>query len=253
MSAVDARATFPDIAVDGQALFEPSSGVLAADRCLAALRASANCDLREGERVQRVDDDGTHVTIDTDTATLHADVAVLCPGPWSTSMLSTVAPVNTFATLEHVAYVRRREPAQPVDPPVFIAHDRPAVYGLPTPALGLYKIALHHAGAVVDPATSTLDIDPRAVEQIEDATRRWLPAFEPKAELVETCMYDNTPDENFIIDRCDRVVVGAGTSGHGFKFGPLLGELLADLATGATPRVPLSAFSILRSSLTPTR
>jgi glycine/D-amino acid oxidase-like deaminating enzyme len=49
---------------------------------------------------------------------------------------------------------------------------------------------------------------------------------------VERCVYDNTPDEDFILDRIGNVVVGCGTSGHGFKFGPLLGEWLAALATG---------------------
>jgi sarcosine oxidase len=50
----------------------------------------------------------------------------------------------------------------------------------------------------------------------------------------ERCIYDNTPDEDFIIDRIGNVVIGCGTSGHGFKFGPLLGEWLACLATGAS-------------------
>jgi glycine/D-amino acid oxidase-like deaminating enzyme len=49
---------------------------------------------------------------------------------------------------------------------------------------------------------------------------------------VERCVYDNTPDEDFILDRIGNVVVGCGTSGHGFKFGPLLGEWLAALAAG---------------------
>jgi sarcosine oxidase len=250
MSAVDVRATFPDIAVDGPAVFEPASGVLAADKCLAALRASAGHDVREDQRVTRVVDDGTHVTVDTDATTLRADVAIISPGPWSASVLSELAPVNTFATLEHVAYVRHRDGALP-QMPVFIAHDRPAVYGLPTRSLGLYKVALHHAGAAVDPDAPTMAVDPEAVGRIEAATRRWLPTFEPKAELVETCLYDNTPDEHFILDRRERIVVGAGTSGHGFKFGPLLGELLADLATGTAPQFPLGTFSLSRSALVP--
>ncbi len=58
---------------------------------------------------------------------------------------------------------------------------------------------------------------------------RGCPAFVPEAELVETCLYDNTADEDFLIERRGRVVIGAGTSGHGFKFGPLLGEMLAAL------------------------
>jgi sarcosine oxidase len=59
------------------------------------------------------------------------------------------------------------------------------------------------------------------------AIEEWLPG----AELVQVdvCPYDNAPDENFIVERINGIVVGAGTSGHAFKFGPLLGEQLAQL------------------------
>jgi sarcosine oxidase len=248
MSAADARAAFPDFAIDGPALFEPASGVLLADRCLAALRAAADCDVREHEPVSRITDEGTHVAVDTDTARLHADVVVVAAGPWSASMLGRVAPVRTFATLEHVAYVRPRHGPLPTLP-VFIAHERPAAYGLMTRALDGYKLALHHAGAVIDVERDPRDPDPRAVAQLEAVARRFLPRFEPQPVLVETCVYDNTPDEDFVLDRRGRIVVGAGTSGHGFKFGPLLGELLADLATGTPPRFSLDTFSLDRQSL----
>jgi sarcosine oxidase len=165
---------------------------------------------------------------------------VLCPGPWSSSWLA----LPTFATLEHVAYVRRADGPQP-ELPVFIAHGRPAAYGLPTPALDAYKVALHHAG-IPTTADDARDVDADAVAAIADATRRWLPGFDPEPVRVETCIYDNTADEDFVLDRHGRVVVGAGTSGHGFKFGPLFGELLADLATGATPSIPLDRFARAR-------
>jgi glycine/D-amino acid oxidase-like deaminating enzyme len=58
---------------------------------------------------------------------------------------------------------------------------------------------------------------------------------------TERCVYDNSADGNFVIDRVGDVVVGSGTSGHGFKFAPLLGELLADLATGADHRPELGS------------
>jgi len=59
-----------------------------------------------------------------------------------------------------------------------------------------------------------------------------LPAWEGDVVATERCVYDNSPDRDFIVDRVGRVVIGAGTSGHGFKFGPVLGEGLADLAMG---------------------
>ena len=74
------------------------------------------------------------------------------------------------------------------------------------------------------------------------ATRAWLPDFEPQGAVIDTCLYDNTTDEDFILDRVGHVVVGAGTSGHGFKFGVVLGEVLAGLVIGTDPAVDLARF-----------
>ena len=83
---------------------------------------------------------------------------------------------------------------------------------------------MHHGGRAIDPDDEFAP-DPTAVALLQRAIDRWLPG----AELVEVdvCPYDNTADEQFIIQRIDGIVVGAGTSGHAFKFGPLLGEQLA--------------------------
>ncbi len=72
--------------------------------------------------------------------------------------------------------------------------------------------------------------------------RRYLPGYDSEPAATERCIYDNTPDEDFILDRAGNVVVGCGTSGHGFKFGPLLGRWLADLVSGpGGPRAPGAA------------
>ena len=76
---------------------------------------------------------------------------------------------------------------------------------------------------------------------------RLLPSLDPQPVATERCVYDNSPDTDFVLDRVGRIVVGCGTSGHAFKFGPLLGELLADLAEGRDPPVDLSRFSLRRN------
>ena len=58
----------------------------------------------------------------------------------------------------------------------------------------------------------------------------------------ETCLYTNTPDGEFLLDRLGPIVIGSACSGHGFKFAPLIGKILADLATGATPSARIGAF-----------
>ena len=151
------------------------------------------------------------------TATLiEAETVVVCAGPWARTLIPDLA---TNSTLEHVAYLRVDDAL-----PIFIDFTEPAVYGLPTPGTDRYKIAVHHGGPPVDPDVEFTP-DPAAIERLRAAIVRWLPA----ADLVEidVCPYDNTADEAFVVERRHGVVVGAGTSGHAFKFGPLLGEQLA--------------------------
>jgi sarcosine oxidase len=127
--------------------------------------------------------------------------------------------VPTTATLEHVAYLRVDE-----ELPIFIDFTEPAVYGLPTPGTNHYKVALHHGGPTIDP-NAPFEPHPEAVDALHQVIAQRFP--HATLDTIDVCPYDNTADERFIVDVIDGIVVGAGTSGHAFKFGPLLGEHLA--------------------------
>jgi sarcosine oxidase len=213
---------FPMFAGHGRAVYEPASGVIAAADVLDTLRSRV--DMREGANVRALDPSGR---VTTDDGVIDANVIVVTAGPWSRKLFDVG---ETFATLEHVAYFR--PPGGVTRAPIFIDFNEPAVYGLPTPGSDLYKLALHHGGARVDP-DGELPVDPGAVEVLRAAARKWLPDHE--LVDIDVCLYDNTPTEDFIIERVDNVVIGCGTSGHGFKFGPLLGEMLADLCLRSAP------------------
>jgi sarcosine oxidase len=135
--------------------------------------------------------------------------------------------------------------------PVFVERRRPWFYGLPVASSGVMKISLHGAGPVV----SLQDLaeggdgdrpDDVLVAELMASARRVLPGLAPEPVTTERCVYDNSPDGDFVVDRFGRVVIGAGTSGHGFKFAPLLGEVLADLATGVPHREDLGSPDDLR-------
>ena len=214
LRAAEVGRRFPAFARAGDAVLEHTSAVIAADRTLAALRANCGATLREHTRVEHVD--AHHV--ETADEHIDAETVVVCAGPWTRAL---VPGLDTVPTLEHVAYVRAG-PALPI----FIDFTEPPVYGLPTPGTDVYKVAVHHGGPVVDPAADFVP-DDGAVAALHDAIGRWLPG----AALldIDVCPYDNTADESFVVERRDGVVVGAGTSGHAFKFGPLLGVQLAEL------------------------
>ncbi len=180
---------------------------------------------------------------------MNASVAVVCAGHWTSGLLESAGVSLRLAPrLEQVAFLAPVT-GRASDVPVFIERASPWVYGLPTGGTGLLKVAMHGAGPVAHPDDSPLDPDPVLLARLAEQTARLLPSHHTEPVSTERCFYDSTSDGDFVLDRLGRIVVGAGTTGHGFKFGPLLGELLADLATGRSPRIDLERFSARRPAV----
>jgi sarcosine oxidase len=245
LTAAEAAARFPQVSVGGPALLEPGSCVISADSALAAL-AAAVPDIRTGAAVTGIADDGRRVTVRTGSGQVIARTAVVCAGPWTAALLAAAGiAVPSAPTMEQVGYLA---PAGGPVPgmPILICHGADEAYGLPVPGSALYKIGFHHSGPPADPGNQDQAPDLELTERLSGLARRCLPGFGPDLARAERCIYDNTPDEGFIVDRVGRIVIGSGTSGHGFKFGPLLGEWLADLAAGSGPAPAVPRFSLGR-------
>ncbi len=257
ISARAAALRFPGIAAVGAVLFEPDSGVLAADACLRALHQAGGFELRTGLAVTSLRQSPGSVTIETaDGASMQADIVVDCAGPASLGLLAGATATAAAPSLPQVAYfAARRE--DDVVPPVFIEWGDDMLYGLPVPdggpRAGTYKVSHHTPCSPLqdfdptDPAPLAAD-DPTLLARVTDVVERLLPWLDPEPVATERCVYDNSADTDFVLDRVGRIVVGCGTSGHAFKFGPLLGELLADLAQGRRPAVDLERFSLRRAA-----
>jgi sarcosine oxidase len=262
LSAAEAAAAFPHLAVGGPALLETQSCVISADAALRAL-AAAGGEIRAGVRVTGIADEGRQVTIRTaagrggteDPASsaagrVTARAAIVCAGPWTSGLLAPAGiGVPSAATSEQVGYLA---PAAGPGPgpamPIFIGYGAEVPYGLPVPGSPLYKIGFHHGGPPTEPGRQDQRPDQGLSAELSGLALRYLPGFAPDLVATERCVYDNSPDEDFIVDRVGRIVIGTGTSGHGFKFGPLLGEWLADLATGQEPGPVTRRFSLRRFS-----
>jgi sarcosine oxidase len=245
LTETEAAARFPGIDIGGPALLEPESCVISADAALQAL-AAAVPGIRAGVTATGISDDGREVTVQTTSGDVSARAAVVCAGPFTTALLAgNGIKVPSKATLEQVAYLSVADGADPVMP-IFICHGAPEAYGLPVPGEPLYKFGFHHSGPVIDPASQDQAPDSELSAGLTGLARRYLPGLVPDLVRTERCVYDNSPDEDFIVDRVGRIVIGSGTSGHGFKFGPLLGELLAGLATGGDPDPAVRRFSLNR-------
>ena len=221
-----ARERWPAFRFVGDVLFHPDGGRCRADATVAALqrRAAAHgADVRFNQQAAlRIHDD--HVEVITDDAMLTAAVAVVTAGAWVTDVLGEHAP-NVVVTQEQVQHFA---PRVEQEWPSFIHHRRPWIYGLLTPGEGV-KVDDHHVGPVVHPDHRR----PRS-EELQQAVVRyveeWMPGLDPTPTHTTECLYTTTPDESFVLERRGSVVIGSPCSGHGFKFTPLIGQRLADLA-----------------------
>lgn len=185
-----------------------------------------------------------------DGRTIRSSVVVVAAGAWAGGLLSD-AGINLplVPTLEQVSYYRLEDPSALPTIIDYTVDDALDHYAVPHPTeTGSFKLALDHAGPAVDPDERSFDPDPERLARVHawgrSRFRSLIPTDDP-----ETCLYTNTPDKDYVLDRIGAVVVGSACSGHGFKASPLIGMILADLATGSEPIVPLGRFLASRPAL----
>jgi sarcosine oxidase len=238
-------------------LFQPDAGVCLAGRAVAALQRLAARDgvpARAQSPVHGIEPRGDHVILRTTGGDITAGVAVIAAGPWTEGLLAGIlaGPPRLTATLQQVRYFRPRDPA--AGPwPTLIEWPPAGVSWYTVPMAGDapgVKVASHLPGRAVDPRDGPFtETDPAGDQAAAEYVRRRLPGLDPAGFAPETCLYTMTADEDFVLDREGPIVVAGGCSGHAFKFGPLLGEMLADLALGAEPALARERFALRRPAL----
>ena len=244
----EARRRWQGLRFDTRVLVTPDAGRLNADRSVAALQSAAvarGAEVRHGARVlslRVLGDDEVRVEFETSgtTSAVVARRVVVSAGAWTSELLAGVASHPALVvTQEQPAHfaVRDTDAAWPGfnhapsrgDPDYGYWYS--AVYGMITPGEGV-KAGWHGVGPVVDPDRRTFAAEPVQLAALQRYAREWLPGVDAESFVPISCTYTTTPDENFVLDRVGPVVVGAGFSGHGFKFVPTVGRILADLVDG---------------------
>jgi len=254
LDGTEIRRRFPTLTPNpgDVALYEAKAGFARPEMTVQAhldLAARAGATLRFGEEVQQWSDGPHGVSVTTATGTHTAGQLVICPGAWAPELL---AELGIPITIERqVLYWL--EPAGGTGPfedhPIFIYENgfREQIYGFPAidgPEGGV-KVAFFRKGQVCTPETIDRTVHPQEINEIRERATELVPALTGPAVHSATCMYSNTPDEHFVITRPEQfanVTVACGFSGHGFKFVPVVGEVLADLATSGTTSHPIALF-----------
>jgi sarcosine oxidase len=257
LSAAELGRRFPAFrCADGSVgVLERSAGFLYVDDCVRAQALEAvyrGATLRENEPVVSWAADGSGVTVRTAAGRYLAERLVLTAGPWAARLLGRWgAPLTVmrqvvlwFGTRDDSLFRRDRFPT-------FIAETPEGYfYGLPMLDAGGLKVARHYgAPEVRDPAEVARSVTPADEEAVRDFLRAHLPAADGPRRRASVCLYTLTPDRHFLIDvhpEHANVVLAAGFSGHGFKFAPVVGEVLADLAEKGRTDWPIGLFRIGR-------
>lgn len=233
LTSAQISARFPgyELPAHFMGVFQPEGGILDPERCVAAhlrLAEQHGAAVRRDEEVLEV----SAVAVRTRRGEYRAPSVVVAAGAWA-GRLAGLGPlavperqvVGWFAPDRPELFTPDRFPVFNVD--VEEGH----YYGFPLDADGVKIGRYHHRGERVEP--SSYD---RTVHQADEAAlrpfmTRYLPRGAGALAKAQACLFTNSPDEHFIIGRRDAgVTVAAGFSGHGFKFGSVVGEVLADLA-----------------------
>ncbi len=241
-----------------QALFEPTAGILHVERCVTAhvrQAVDAGAALEVESRVRQITWHGDEVIVQTDRQAYRAGGLICCAGAWARDLLAGVYPLRVVRKHLHwfpTADIRLH--LQAPCPAFFYELSHGCFYGFPQlDPLGV-KVAEHSGGeSVVDPSIVDRSPDPVDDVRIQAFLADCLPALDRRRAAHAVCMYTLTSDEHFLIDRHPQhrtLWFAAGLSGHGFKFAPVLGEILADLSLeGSTPR-PIDFLRLPRAAET---
>jgi sarcosine oxidase len=215
----------------GPVLLQPGAGVLRADRAREALLRSAveaGVEAHQNERVVALEIVGDQVEVRTTRRNWHCLRVVVSAGPWTAPLLSEIGiELPLTVSSQSVAYFE--PPANAATLPALMEFDGDEPYALIDPKRGL-KAALHRRGPEADPGGGRWAVtDTEALERILGWARSRFPGLAERPTDVEACLYTNTPDERFILERHGPIVVGSACSGQGFQFAPATAERLADL------------------------
>jgi len=256
LTAEEVKRRFPALRPDDNmmAVLEPRAGILFPERCVAAhlaLAARHGANLRIEEPVVRWSANEHGVEINTIKGVYRAGQMILSAGSWARELLPDLNPPLTIERQILFWFEPRSAPKlfYPEHCPIHlwqvgVGEERKFFYGFPDLGEGV-KVAGHHDGGAVSPDSASREVAPAEVEAIRHVIRRYLPQADGPLRSTTVCLYTNTPDEHFWLDRHPahpQVLIASPCSGHGFKFSSAIGEVLSDLITDGKSQFDLGLF-----------
>lgn len=233
------------------ALLQPEGGFLTPERCIAAFVMAAQdlgAEVHGRERVLGWEPRGEGVRVTTDRGVYEAGSLVITAGAWNAGLLG---PLGAAMVPERqvLAWLQPAQPAHfaPARFPVFnLEVDEGRYYGFPVFRVPGFKFGRYrHLEEVVDPEAIDREPNERDEAVLRQFAARYFPDGAGATMAMRACMFTNTPDGHFIIDRHPahpQVIFTSPCSGHGYKFASVIGEVMAELATRGETRHAIAMF-----------
>lgn len=228
-------------------VFEPGGGWLDPERCVAANLAHAaarGVELRFDEPILSWERDGSGVAVTTARGRFTASQLLLAAGPWLPALLAARGtPFSVERQVQH--WFTPQDAALATALPIFIRQTGDTVFYALPPAGKDIKVAVHHDGEPTTPEAVRRTVAPEEVTAVHALLQRYVPALAGVHRRASVCLYTNSRDGRFVIDRHPEhpgVLIASACSGFGFKFASAVGEILADLLTGNTPSLDIADF-----------
>ena len=263
LDAAAVRKRFPQFAIrdNEMAYYEPDAGYLRPEACVAAMLRAATrrgAEIHVNERVTAFHEDREGVAVLTDRGAYRARELVLCAGPWIRGLVEPRIAALFSVTRQVQYWFATEGPQAAFEPPAFpvwiweLQERRNVIYGFPAvdgPAAGV-KIATEQYAHTTSPERMARAVTDEEVREMhQNLVAPYLPGVTSRCIRAEPCLYTSTPDFHFVIDRlpgASRVSLVSACSGHGFKHAPAVGEMAADLVTGAERLPRREPFAIRR-------
>lgn len=261
LSGADVSRRWPAWHIDPRAaaVHQPDGGFLTPERCILAharLARAAGAGIHEQEPVVSWDAGPAGVRLETARAIYEGGRLILSAGAWMGDLLPDLAHLmrperqvlGWFEATERNRFTPGRFP-------VFVHDAEEGIfYGFPEFEIPGLKIGrYHHRAEAVRPDALDRACHPEDEAVLRAAVSRYFPAANGALVRSASCMFTNTPDEHFIVDRhpgSDRVLVVSPCSGHGFKFCSVIGEIVADLAISGATAHDITPFRLSRFATT---
>ena len=251
LDAPEIRRLYPAhvVADDEVAVFDPQAGFVRPEMAIEAMLKGV--EVRRNVTVTRVAARADGVEVDTGAGKERFDAAVLAAGPWVSELLPSL-PVrierqvmvwwalqsgsNHFALEQFPVWLREGTP-------------HGDIYGFPSLDGKSVKLGGHHNGEATDPSSVRRSVTDADLDPLRLFVTTYLRGVTRSVVKSAVCLYTNTPDQHFVIDRhpeSSRIVVLSVCSGHGFKFSPVVGDIAADLLLEDGTKRDISRFAMSR-------